>query len=707
MKLKSVVLTRAVALALLCSAATPGNVALAQSTSQAASTSAEDIEALETITVEAERARSVYTGISTTGTKTTTPLNETPQAITVITADWMEMQNIQNVEDALRYAAGVKTSPYGNDPRNDTFFIRGFNQTTSGLYRDGLQTPNGQYGNWRTDPFLLERAEVLRGPSSMLYGANSPGGLVNQMSKRPTAKPVMHAKLEYGSFESMQAAIDVGGALNGDQTFMARAIGVVRDAETQVDFVDNKRQLFAPSLTFRSSDAFIWTLLGEYQVDELGKANAYPTVGTLLPNPNGKVPTSRFVGEPTFDDFDRDQTSGTSLLTWHVSDAITLRQNTRFASMKLDYRTVNPAGLQANLRTYNRQAVVADEDTDILTTDTTAEGKWRHGAFEHTVLVGVDYSKKDLDYKIGMGAAPTLDLFAPVYGVSVTRPSYGTFVNQKIEQLGFYAQEHLKIADKLVVLLGGRYDSVERDNNGVGSKQNEFTSRAGLVWLTESGLSPYASFATSFTPLFGTDLYGNDFDPETGEQAEVGVKYQPVGRAVSFTVAAFDIKRQNMQTADPNNPQNTVQSGEVESKGVEFETSYSIGPVDLTASAAYIDLEITRSNNGDRGRTPFGVPDVFGSIWANYEFENGPMAGFAFGGGVRYVGASPDNSNTVESDSSTLFDLISYYKRGHWRVALNATNVFDKQYVSAVFLANSYAYYGNRRAVTLSLNYSL
>lgn len=699
-------IARAVSLALLLASSASVQLAQAQSTSQAASTSDQDLEVLDTITVEAERARSVYTGISTTGTKSTTPLNETPQAITVITADWMEMQNIQNVEDALRYAAGVKTSPYGNDPRNDTFFIRGFNQTTSGLYRDGLATPNGQYGNWRSEPFALERVEVLRGPSSMLYGANSPGGLVNQMTKRPTAKPVGNVQLEYGSFDSMQAGVDVGGAVNDDQTILVRAVGVLRDADTQVDFVNNNRQYIMPAVTFRPSDTLIWTVLGEYQVDELGKANAYPTRGILLPNVNGVVPTNRFVGEPSFDNFDRDQVQGTSLLTWHLSDALTLRQNTRFANMKLAYQTVNPAGLQANQRYFNRQAVVSDEDTDILTTDTTLEGKWSHGIFDHTMVFGLDYQKKDLDYRIGMGAAPALDLFTPTYGVSITRPAYTTFVKQKIDQLGLYAQEHLKIADRYVVLLGGRYDQVERTSNGAKLDQNKFTGRAGLVYLTENGFSPYVSYATSFTPLFGTDLYGNTFDPETGEQTEVGLKYQPVGKAVSFTLAAFDLRRQNIQTADPNNPLNTVQSGEIQSKGVEFETNYSIGNIDLVASAAYNDVEITKSNNGDQGRTPFGVPEWYGSVWGHYEFEDGPLAGLGFGGGVRYVGESLDATNTVESDASTLVDLMASYNIGKWRVALNGTNVLDKTYVSAVFNANSYAYYGNRRAWALSVNYS-
>ncbi|MBL8268176.1 TonB-dependent siderophore receptor, partial [Steroidobacter sp.] len=599
--IKNASIARAVSLALLLAS---GASVHAQSTSQAASSDDQDLEILDTITVEAERARSVYTGISTTGTKSTTPLNETPQAITVITADWMEMQNIQNVEDALRYAAGVKTSPYGNDPRNDTFFIRGFNQTTSGLYRDGLATPNGQYGNWRSEPYALERVEVLRGPSSMLYGANSPGGLVNQMTKRPTSKPVANVQLEYGSFDSMQAGVDVGGAVNDDQTILVRAVGVLRDADTQVDFVNNNRQYIMPAVTFRPNEQLIWTVLGEYQVDELGKANAYPTRGILLPNVNGRVPTNRFVGEPSFDNFDRDQVQGTSLLTWHLADSLTLRQNTRFANMKLAYQTVNPAGLQVNQRFFNRQAVVSDEDTDILTTDTTLEGKWSHGIFDHTVVFGLDYQKKDLDYRIGMGVAPALDLFTPTYGVSITRPAYTTFVKQKINQLGLYAQEHLKIADRYVVLLGGRYDQVERESNRVKIDQNEFTGRVGFVYLTDNGFSPYVSYATSFTPLFGTDLYGNTFDPETGEQTEVGLKYQPVGKAVSFTLAAFDLRRQNIQTADPNNPLNTVQSGEIQSKGVEFETNYSIGNIDLVASAAYNDVEITKSNNGDQGRTP-------------------------------------------------------------------------------------------------------
>ena len=676
------------------------------SPAKASSAPGSDDEELETITIEAERARSVYTGYATSATKTTTPLNETPQAISVITRDWMDMQNIQHVEDALRYAAGVKTSPYGNDPRSDTFFIRGFNQSTDGLYRDGMRTPVASYGRWRTEPYALERVEVLRGPSSVLYGQASPGGIVNQMSKRPTARDIRSFTVEAGNWNTYQGAFDVGGAANADERFMYRLLGVYRNADTQVDYVNNERTFFAPSATWKPSDALTWTVLAEYQKDEVGKANAYPAIGTLFDNPNGKIPTSRFIGDPNFDHFKRKQYSGTSLLTWTASPAWTIRQNLRVGKMKIDYNTINPDALQPDLRTITRETVLSLEDTNLFTADTNAEGRFSQGSLEHTVLVGVDYQRIKTDLQQGFGVAPTLDLFAPVYHQAITAPVADILTNQTGRQLGFYAQEHLKISRHFVVMAGGRYDTAKLDSNGESESQHAFTHREGLVWLTDSGISPYASFAKSFSPVYGTDLYGNTFDPETAQQYEVGVKYQPIGRSTSVMLAVFDLRRQNQQTTDPANPDNVVQTGEVRSRGAELEMNYASGPWNFLASAARYDTEITKSNDGDVGFRPFGVPEKFGSAWVNYEVPMGPLAGFGIGGGVRYIGSSLDYTNTAKAPAVTLVDFLASYKMGKWRAALNATNVTDKTYVSAVFTANTYAYYGNRRAVVASLTYT-
>jgi iron complex outermembrane receptor protein len=661
---------------------------------------------LETITIEAERARSVYTGFATSATKTTTPLNETPQAISVITRDWMDMQNIQHVEDALRYAAGVKTSPYGNDPRRDTFFIRGFNQSFDGLYRDGMRTPAGSYGTWRTEPYALERVEVLRGPSSVLYGQNGPGGIVNQMSKRPSARDVRSFTVEAGNFDTYQGAFDVGGAANDGGTFLYRMLGVYRDAGTQVDFVGNRRQFFSPAITWKPG-AVTWTLMAEYQADEVGKANAYPAVGTLLPNPNGRIPTSRLVGDPSFDHFDRDQYSGTSLLTWAASDSWTLRQNLRYGRLKVDYNTVNPgAGLRDDLRTYRREAVISLEDVDALTVDTNAEGRFSHGAFEHTVLFGVDLQRIAFSGREGYGPAPDLDLYAPVYHQDITRPEPNIITDQAGRQLGVYAQEHLKIHGRVVLLLGGRYDEARLSSRGVRDSQGAFSHREGLVWLTRRGISPYVSHASSFAPVYGTDFYGETFDPETAQQLEAGVKYQPVGRETSVMLALFELRRQNQLTTDPDNVDNSVQTGEVRSRGVELEMNYSVGPWNFLASAARYGTEITKSNAGDEGFRPFGVPESFGSAWANYEIPAGPLAGLGIGGGVRYIGSSLDYTNLTEAPAVTLLDLVASYRYGKWRAALNATNLADKTYVSAVYTGDTYAYYGNRRTVVASLTYS-
>lgn len=212
-----------------------------------------------------------------------------------------------------------------------------------------------------------------------------------------------------------------------------------------------------------------------------------------------------------------------------------------------------------------------------------------------------------------------------------------------------------------------------------------------MLYLADNGLAPYFSYSESFLPIADTDFFGKPFEPETGVQYEVGVKYQPPGANASVTLAAFDLRRQNVLTQDPENFDNQIQTGEVRSRGIEVEAVASLDfGLDLILAYTYLDPEITKSNvvddEGERieeGETPEGVQKHTAALWADYTIQGGALAGLGFGAGVRYLGSTfGDVPNTIKVPGQTLVDAAVHYDWKNFRLALNATNLSDETYVA-------------------------
>ncbi len=278
---------------------------------------------------------------SGTGTKTDTPLRETPQSITVVTADRVTDQGALTVQETLRYVPGVFADAYGPDSRGDYPRFRGQDPN---IYLDGTRVVNTfQFNEWRPDPYTLERIEVLRGPSSVLYGDTSTAGLLNLISKRPQAEATNEIGVQYGSFNRKQVQIDSTGKLTKDGEWLYRFVGVFRDSNTQTDFVKDDRIVLAPSLTWRPTNNTSWTVLGTYQKDKSGSSTAFlPHEGTLFAGPNGLVPVRRFASEPGFDKYQTETGAISSLFEHSFSDGLKIRQSMRYAHVEGIYRTMYP-----------------------------------------------------------------------------------------------------------------------------------------------------------------------------------------------------------------------------------------------------------------------------------------------------------------------------------------------------------------------------
>lgn len=709
---------------------------------------------------------------SATATKTGTPLIETPQSVSVVTREQIEQQGAESVSDALHYTAGVIVDVRPSS-RYDIVNIRGLGNLQSFVhYQDGLKLQRGiSYNVPVVDPYLLERIEVMKGPSSVLYGQVGVGGIVNFVSKKPLDEPFGEVALQFGSHDRRQLAFDFGAPIDEAGKLSYRLTGIGRETGTDISGVDEERYAIAPTITWRPNAGTTLTLLGSYLNDPKSTYSvAVPAVGSVLPNGSaGKIPHFFNIGDPAYDMFEREQYSAGYLFEHELDSIWTVRQNFRFMSIDTEFAALsptryNPAGSSVIAR--NKSHAIDEADTYAV--DTQAEANFRTGAIAHTALFGFDYQYVDASRLLGtqQNAAggpilvPDINYNNPVYGQSIARPPFQTRTGLETDQIGIYAQEQLKFGN-WVAVLGGRYDWAGYDYDqetvagvsqvNVSQKDEEFTWRGGLLYNFDNGFAPYFSYATSFEPITGTantavDYAGNPFKPTTGEQYEVGIKYQPRGFNALITASLFDIALQNVLTPDPDHtsspgtvypcnplsggvPSTTTicqkQTGEVRTRGFEIEARASLSDnLDVAAAYAYLDTEITETNTAaELGKRPTAVPEHMASFWAFYTFDEGILNGFGFGGGVRYVGETFGNTiNTWTVDSYTIVDAAATYDFGAiarefegYKVQVNALNLFDKEYYAscgafgggfpATGATNSACHYGVGRNVMVTLKY--
>lgn len=641
-------------------------------------------------------------------TKIAIPLIETPQSISVITRDQIDVLNFQNLQQAVRYTAGVIGENFGPDERYDWLTQRGFQPVQ---YIDGLQAPVGSTSNVGVDLWGAESVEILKGPSGVLYGQTPPGGLVNLTMRRPRQDFSSEFQAQYGSFENKQLAADVTGSLTGSGVLAGRLTALWRERETQTDFVDSKRAFIAPSLAWNISDDTHLTLLGYHQDDELlGDGGGFlPAEGTLLPNPNGHIDVDFNAGEPDYNRFRRYQYGVGYEFDHRFNETWTIRQNAKYSRANSYSQAVFGAGLQPDLRTLNRFNFIFPEDIKQVAVDTRAEIRATTGAIEHTALVGFDYRVLDNDSDLGFGFGPTLDVFNPVYG-QPNPPLFlptDVFLRQEQEQVGAYIQDQLKIGNWRLTL-SAREDWLDTRNDqaGVTVSDDAFTYRGGLNYVFDSGVAPYVAYSTSFLPVSGADFNGTPFVPSEGNQIEAGVKFEPrnLGDDVRLfaSAAVYELIQEDVLTNDPVNPFFFVQTGEIEVKGVELEGITRIRErLSINGSYTYTDSEVTKSNGPDLGKQLPIVPEHKASLFMDYTFQTGALAGFGAGIGVRYQSENfgdPANMPILQSEAVTLFDALVHYDRNGWKLAINATNVEDDVYVQRCSSLTQ-CFYANRRTI--------
>ena len=645
------------------------------------------------------------------------PLIETPQAITVIPRDQIDLLDWQNLSQVVRYTAGVIGENYGPDPRYDWLTLRGFYPAE---YIDGLQAPIGSVSSVGVDLYGFQSVEILKGPSSALYGLAPPGGIVNLTSRRPEAQFSGEGQLQYGSYADRQAAVDVTGPLDQDGHFLGRITALYFDRGTQTNGVDTDRYYIAPAFTWLPSPDTTLTLLSYFQHDDVyGDGGGFlPIYGVAAPNPLGKVPTDTNLGDTKYNHFKRNQYGVGYDFRHKFNEDWSFEQNLKYFSSVVNILQVYGAGLvtdadgtPVDYRTVNRYNFPFNENVKSFNVDSRVEGKFDTGDAQHKVLVGVDYRRYTDNAEYGFALAPPIDLFAPVYGVPITTPTQlSPYLQQVQKQTGVYGEDQIKL-DRWVLTLSGRGDSLDSTNFGTKSSDSKFTYHAGLNYLFQSGLAPYVSYATSFQPTPAADFQGKAFKPTDGNQVEVGLKYQPnslpPGTNVLLTLAAFDLKQNNVLTPDPDptHPFFNVQTGQVEVKGLELEGVARLSE-NWSLNAAYTNMlsRVTRSNGVDLGKQLAQTPRRMASALVDYTDWSGTFSGLGASLGMRYVGPSfGDPANAYKAPGVVLWDATIHYNlRDQWVMQLNLSNMFDKEYLSRCS-SDVACYYGLRRAIYMTV----
>lgn len=683
----------------------------------------EDSTTLRRITVSGGNNEGYAPQRSQTGLKADIPLRETPQSVSVVTREQMEDRDVDSLTEAVSYTPGMRVGDDASRAVIDSFNLelRGFSAENA-TFRDGTQLQAGLPYDAPLETFGLERVEILRGPSSVLYGQGQPGGVVNLVTKKPTREPLRELGLEVGSHDHKQFTADFSNAITEDGNWRYRLTGLVQDSDSHIDYVMQDRTYVAPSLTWEPRAGTSLTLLSHYQKNETRYPwSAFPREGTKEASQFGRIPDSRYIGEPSFDGYDSTE-SVLGYIFEHTAGRWTFRQNVRYREVDYDvqdtfrdYYAAAPGPLQPDLRTLERARRARYDKGSTLTADNRVISDWTIGVVDHTFMVGVDYKTLDYDSRDSGFANPVdpIDLYDPVYNDDPFQSSLSfSESGTEADQTGYYLQEHARVGEHWAFTLGARRDEVSEDpDNGESNSQDALSKRAGVVYMM-GAWAPYVNYSESFTPQYGRNNAGEKYDPITGEQMELGLRYQPDGSAISATAALFNITKQNEVVADPDQPSVQRQLGETRSRGMELGlNSEFTRSLKARASYTYQNVEHVEAGAGSQDIEGNRLPDKpkhLANAWLDYTIQGGDLDGLGLGLGVRYTGTTyADDANEVENPASTKMDAAIRYAWEKAEVQVSATNLLDEQEVYCGGESpSSFCTYGVPRYVKASLKYN-
>lgn len=620
---------------------------------------------------------------ASTATKTDTPLRDIPASIDVVPRQLIEDRQVTRIQQATDTIAGVQPAQSYGGLSSAYFFIRGFAGSTT--YRDGFR----DFGFLSPiDVANIDRLEILKGPASVLYGQNDPGGIVNIVSKRPLQQPRYEASFTAGSYNFYRSTLDFSSPLNSEKTAAYRLNLAYENAGSFRDFNESESIFAAPAFSWQIGKNTNITFLFEYQNYQYGFDRAFRPEREFF-----QIPISRFLGEPDFKDATVNSGRASYILEHQFSDNWKLRHAFAAVLSSFDGKAIYPDGLQDDRRTLNRSASRSEELSSNYTIQNELLGKFNTGSVEHRVLFGTELFRQRFRYQFFSGSIDSIDIFNPVYGAKPSEliPDNGDEYGN--DGLSVYFQDQITLLRNLKLLAGGRFDLVRSlDENFLGERfvdktETAFTPRVGIVYQPIEPISLYFSYSQSFNPvIFGTSRTGARFEPEKGEQLEVGLKADLIPDKLSATLSFYDLTKQNVLVTDPEDSRFSIQTGEQKSRGVEFSlTGTPVKGWNIAVGYAYTDAFVSKDATIPVGDQLAGIPANQFGLWTSYEIQAGSLTGLGFGLGLFYVSdrkASLPNTN-VDLKSYLRADASVFYRRNNWKAQININNLGNTEYYNS------------------------
>lgn len=671
-----------------------------------------------TIVVTGTEQGSALPAWTNSATKSAVAESKTPQVINTIAAKEIEQRHASSVNEILRYAPGVSTEVRGSTSYMSEYKIRGFNVDQE--FYNGLQLPYNVTGNTkaRIDPLLIESVDILKGPSSVLYGGGSPGGLVNIQSKKPQKVAKTELGFNTGNRNLKEGYLDSTGQIaNSDWNY--RLLGKATESDEQAHTTRYENYLVAPSVTWQPDDKTRLT------IDAL--AQNTPSLTPSDPMPLSYL-RSKYADRR---DYAGDEWSGFKQRQWMLGYSFEhefdsgwgFNQKARYFDVDTHQRSAYSTGTGSEVYQLNRFAYTTDEDLQSFNIDNQVTRTVALGDWQHHLLAGFDYQKLNSHFHYRYASStPGIDMRNPDHS-QIDNDALGLETAQKnrlgYQQNGYYLQDQIAFGG-LNVLASLRFDdyrSVTTNYLQNGDKawvsQDRLTKRLGALYAFENGLSPFISYSEGFAPVSpqGT-LTAKDVKPTTSKQVEGGVKYLLAEYATTFTASVFNIRQKNVVTSDPGFL-NYRQTGEVESKGAELSAiSRPTDNLTLIANYAYTHA-INTEDDKYQGKRPTQVPENAFNLWGDYTFDSTPLRGLTLGAGARYTGPmeiSPAN-DAGKLGGTTQYDLAASYRMGELAPSLegltlkaSAQNVTNKETLTCYDATNCWI--GRDRTFQVGANYS-
>lgn len=673
---------------------------------------------IEVIEVKGRATQFYFFQESAMATKTPTDYMDLPQSIQVLTQELLEDQAARQTSDVYRSISGMTQFSYSG------VNARGFRQDQ--VRYDGVQ--GDPYGGFSIPQlFNIERIEVLKGPSGMLYGGGQPGGLLNYVTKKPKFETQREVAVFAGSYDLKGVFADFTGSVNDSETLAYRVGGFHQNVKPFRNNTDETNSLLSLGMTWLPTEDseiifqydFIDQDLGGHRLRGVPVDDNGNFLTDISYSPNEKTDFQRVRADVL-------QTIINTDINENLSNTTVLRYLTNERTQNYHENRGLLEDGRTMVREFRNQYRANDEysvTTDFIYTTSLAD-------MQHTMLVGGDYFVNDAEFLpiVGRGEPsliPNIDIINPVYGADTS-----TYLVRKFDlretgnkRSGLYVQDQVALSEQWLAIVGMRYDRFEeQDNaNNLSYSDTDISPRFGVVYKPSQDMSVFASKSSGFNPQSLSSILDGDFDddapgrlkPEESGQWELGVKNKWLDNAILTTLTFYDIVKDNVTVGNPddtgiNDGQPSVlQIGEVTSKGIEFDV---VGDITEnwtgTFNYAYNDAKITgglpdsiRNSVGDEF---VNAPDHTLGIWTRYDI---PSINSAFAMGMDYVSERISFSGqTVKA--YTVWDASWRTTYKTFDIQLNIRNLFDKEYASSGFNQRNGHFPGEPRTVLLQVSHN-